>query len=127
MDLSRVAYVIARSGVGTLTLVDADEVASSNINRQLPALTTTMGRLKTEVIAERIIQINPECKVTLRSEFYQPGDFDKFFSEKLDFVNESKIEAALLDAGLVYTYTREYIDSEKMYETHYESEVLIDG
>ena len=50
-----------------------------------------------------------------------------FYSEKLDFVKESKIEAALLNAGLVYTYTREYIDSEKMYETHYESEVLIDG
>ena len=60
---SYIAEALARSGVGALTLVDADEVASSNINRQLPALTTTMGRRKTEVIAERIAQINPECKV----------------------------------------------------------------
>lgn len=86
---SYIAEALARSGVGALTLVDADEVASSNINRQLPALTTTMGRLKTEVIAERIAQINPECKVILRSEFYQPGDFDNFFSEKLDFVADA--------------------------------------
>ena len=48
-----------------------------------------MGRLKTEVIAERIAQINPECKVTLRSEFYQPGDFEKFFPEKLGFVADA--------------------------------------
>lgn len=50
-----------------------------------------------------------------------------FYSEKLDFVKESEIETALLDAGLVFTYQREYIESEKMYETHYESEVLING
>ncbi|MBR5857455.1 MAG: ThiF family adenylyltransferase, partial [Phascolarctobacterium sp.] len=55
---SYIAEALARSGVGALTLVDADEVAPSNINRQLPALESTMGRLKTEVIAERIAQIN---------------------------------------------------------------------
>ena len=82
---SYIAEALARSGVGALTLVDADEVAPSNINRQLPALESTMGRLKAEVIAERIAQINPDCKVTLRSEFYEPGDFDKFFPTQLEF------------------------------------------
>ena len=86
---SYIAEALARSGVGALTLVDADEVAPSNINRQLPALETTMGRLKTEVIAERIAQINPDCQVTLRSEFYEPGDFDKFFPTQLDFVADA--------------------------------------
>lgn len=86
---SYIAEALARSGVGALTLVDADEVASSNINRQLPALSTTIGRLKTEVIAERIAQINPNCKVALRSKFYEPGDFTEFFPEKLDFVADA--------------------------------------
>lgn len=86
---SYIAEALARSGVGALTLVDADEVASSNINRQLPALSTTIGRLKTEVIAERIAQINPSCKVELRSKFYEPGDFTEFFPEKLDFVADA--------------------------------------
>jgi tRNA A37 threonylcarbamoyladenosine dehydratase len=86
---SYIAEALARSGVGALTLVDADEVAPSNINRQLPALVSTIGKLKTEVIAERIAQINPDCKVTLRSEFYEPGDFDKFFPEALDFVADA--------------------------------------
>lgn len=86
---SYIAEALARSGVGALVLVDADEVAPSNINRQLPALTTTMGKLKTEVIAERIAQINPECKVTLCSCFYEPGDFEKFFPMQLDFVADA--------------------------------------
>lgn len=86
---SYIAEALARSGVGALTLVDADEVATSNINRQLPALESTMGRLKTEVIAERIAQINPDCQVTLRSEFYEPGDFDKFFPMQLEFVADA--------------------------------------
>lgn len=86
---SYIAEALARSGVGALILVDADVVASSNINRQLPALASTMGKLKTEVIAARIADINPQCKVTLRSSFYQPGDFDKFFPQQLDFVADA--------------------------------------
>ena len=86
---SYIAEALARSGVGALTLVDADTVASSNINRQLPALLSTMGRRKTEVIAERIADINPDCHVTLRSSFYEPGDFDKFFTEKPDYVADA--------------------------------------
>ncbi len=53
---------LARSGIGRLTLIDFDTIALSNINRQLPALTSTVGRLKTQVMAERIQQINPACK-----------------------------------------------------------------
>ncbi len=86
---SYIAEALARSGVGALTLVDADTVAESNINRQLPALTTTFGLLKTEVVAKRIAEINPACKITLRSEFYEPGDFDKFFPEQLTFVADA--------------------------------------
>lgn len=60
---SFVAEGLARSGVGNLTLVDADQVAISNINRQLVALTSTMNQPKALVLAKRIKDINPECHV----------------------------------------------------------------
>ena len=77
---SYVAEALCRSSIGTLLLIDADVVEPSNINRQLPALASTMGRLKTEVVAERLQQINPDCHIQIKSEFYKPGDFDKFFA-----------------------------------------------
>lgn len=86
---SYIAEALARSGVGSLLLVDADAVESSNINRQLPALQSTMGRKKTEVLAARIADINPECHVETRSEFYHPGDFDRFFAGKLDYLADA--------------------------------------
>ncbi len=86
---SHVAEALARSGVGALTLVDADKLEPSNINRQLPALQTTMGRLKTDAMAERIAAINPACRVSLRSSFYRPGDFELFLPELPDFVADA--------------------------------------
>lgn len=76
---SYVAEALCRSGVGSLLLIDADVVEPSNINRQLPALQSNMGRLKTEVVAERLREINPACQIKIISQFYEPGDFDKFF------------------------------------------------
>ena len=55
---------LARAGIGTLTLVDSDVVQASNINRQLHALTTTLGQPKVAVMAERLLQINPDLQVT---------------------------------------------------------------
>ncbi len=76
---SYVAESLCRSGIGSLLLVDADTVDPSNINRQLPALQTTMGRKKVDVVAERLLQINPDCRIETRGEFYNPGDFPEFF------------------------------------------------
>ena len=70
---SYIAEAIARAGIGNISLVDSDTVAPSNLNRQLCALESTVGRYKTEVVAERILQINPECNVTVFTEFYLPG------------------------------------------------------
>lgn len=67
---SYAAEALARAGVGTLTLVDGDTVAVSNINRQLPALHSTLGRPKTEVVAERIADIDPTISVTQKYLFY---------------------------------------------------------
>jgi tRNA A37 threonylcarbamoyladenosine dehydratase len=61
---------LARSGVGTITMVDLDEICVSNVNRQLPALDGTIGRPKVEVLAERIRAINPACRIFARQEFF---------------------------------------------------------
>ena len=64
---------LARSGVGSLTLVDPDEVCISNTNRQLNALSGTVGRPKASVLAERVRLINPECHVRERQEWLSLG------------------------------------------------------
>lgn len=67
---SYVCEALARGGVGTITLVDNDTVSESNINRQLIALTSTIEQNKTDVMKERILEINPECNVTSLPCFY---------------------------------------------------------
>ena len=61
--------MLARSGVGTLTIIDADVVSESNVNRQLPALISTVGKSKVDVMRRRIMDINPECKVNAIGSF----------------------------------------------------------
>ncbi|WP_404416785.1 tRNA cyclic N6-threonylcarbamoyladenosine(37) synthase TcdA [Marinospirillum sp.] len=63
------AEALARSGVGQITLFDLDDVCTSNINRQLHALDATVGQAKVEVMAERLLQINPELEVEALSQF----------------------------------------------------------
>ena len=63
------AEMLARAGVGRLVLVDADTVSETNINRQLPAMHSTLGRLKTEVVAARLRDINPELDVLCVNEY----------------------------------------------------------
>jgi len=64
---------LCRTGVGKLTLVDGDVYTKSNLNRQIGATTDTIGRLKTEVMRERILSINPDIEVNIISEFYSDG------------------------------------------------------
>ncbi len=63
------AEMLARAGVGTFTLVDADVVDVTNINRQMPALASTVGRAKCDVVAERLRAINPQVQLFVRNEF----------------------------------------------------------
>lgn len=77
-----VAEALARAGVGKFVLVDNDRVAPSNINRQIIALHSTVGRLKTEVMKERILDITPLADVRRVDAFYLPENADSFdFSE----------------------------------------------
>lgn len=68
------AEAVARAGVGNITVMDGDTVQPSNLNRQLIALTSTLGRNKAEVMAERINDINPETSVTALARFYKDDD-----------------------------------------------------
>ncbi len=75
------AEALARSGVGRLTLVDSDEVSESNINRQIIALSSTIGRPKAEVLAERIKDINPNIQVKPIVGLYDAEHREEFFSD----------------------------------------------
>lgn len=77
---------LARSGVGHITMVDADNVAASNINRQLPALCSTVGQSKVEVIARRLRDINPDIDLTLRQEFYCEDNAGTFPLDSYDYI-----------------------------------------
>ena len=77
---------LARSGVGALTLVDADRVDISNINRQIIAVTDTVGMLKVDAAEARIRQINPSCRVIKRPVFYLPQTASEFDFSVYDYV-----------------------------------------
>jgi tRNA A37 threonylcarbamoyladenosine dehydratase len=67
---------LARSGIGALTLVDLDDVCVTNINRQIHAVDGAVGRPKAEVLAERVRAIQPDCRVTVRTEFFTEATAD---------------------------------------------------
>ena len=77
---------LARSGVGHITMVDFDEISESNINRQLHSLRSTIGKSKTDVMKDRILDINPDCEVELIKKLVYK-DFDEIFeNNRYDFV-----------------------------------------
>ncbi len=80
------AEFITRSGVGKLTIVDGDDVDNTNINRQLPALKSTVGKQKVDVVAERLLDINPELDLTVLNEFLSPERAMEVISDEYDYV-----------------------------------------
>lgn len=83
---SYAAEALARSGVGKLTLVDFDTVSETNINRQLIALLSNVGKAKTELMKQRIEEINPHIETKIISDFYTSKLNAELFAEKVDFV-----------------------------------------
>lgn len=77
---------LARSGVGALTLVDHDEVGLTNLNRQLGALHSTLGKPKAEALAERVRDISPDCRVTPLVARYDGEHREAFFSARYDYI-----------------------------------------
>lgn len=77
---------LVRSGIGELSIIDFDTIDISNVNRQLPAMISTVGKLKTQVLKERIMDINPDIKLHIFSEKYLPENSAHFFEKKYDYV-----------------------------------------
>jgi tRNA threonylcarbamoyladenosine dehydratase len=77
---------LARSGLGALTLVDFDEVCVSNVNRQLPALTSEVGKPKVQVLRTRVAEINPQCDVSTIEEFFTSANAELILANGFDCV-----------------------------------------
>lgn len=80
------AEFIARAGVGKMTIVDGDTVDITNINRQLPALHSTVGMHKVDVVGDRLMDINPELQLTRINEFLSPERTHEIVTEDFDYV-----------------------------------------
>jgi tRNA A37 threonylcarbamoyladenosine dehydratase len=83
---SWVVEALARSGIGALTLVDLDEVCVTNINRQIHALSGTVGASKVEILAERVLQIHPSCAVAPIKRFFTESSAESILSAPFDLV-----------------------------------------
>lgn len=94
------AEALARSGIGAITLIDMDDVCITNTNRQIHALTSSVGQAKTAIMAERILAINPECRVTCIDDFITPDNIATLiphdFSYVIDAIDSVRPKAALL-------------------------------
>ncbi len=80
------AEALARSGVGALTLIDLDDVCITNTNRQAHALAATVGRAKVTVMAERVRAINPDCRVTVVTEFFAAASAARMLATRFDWL-----------------------------------------
>jgi hesA/moeB/thiF family protein len=103
------AEFLVRSGIGNLTIVDGDTVDITNINRQLPALNSTIGKNKTDVVAERILDINPEINLKKINEFLEPELMEEILTqEKFDYVLDC-IDSLSPKLALIITCKRKKI------------------
>ena len=84
---------LARSGIGALDLIDDDKVCLTNLNRQLHATRKTVGKYKVDVAEERILEINPDCRVRTYKTFYLPETKDQFDFSQYDYVGTPIISA----------------------------------
>lgn len=81
-----VIEALARSGVGTIDVIDNDTIAASNINRQIIATTKNIGQYKVDAVKERVLEINPDAKVNIYKTFYMPETSDQFDFREYDYV-----------------------------------------
>ena len=94
------AEALARSGIGTITLIDMDDICVTNTNRQIHALNGTVGQLKTDVVAERLRAINPQCDVRPVMAFVTTNNLNELihsgFDYVIDCIDSVKSKAALI-------------------------------
>ncbi|HVK93948.1 MAG TPA: tRNA cyclic N6-threonylcarbamoyladenosine(37) synthase TcdA [Noviherbaspirillum sp.] len=98
---SWIVEALARSAIGRITMIDLDNLAESNVNRQIHALTETLGKAKVTALAERIAQINPYCQVTEVEDFITPDNLDQMigghaYDYVVDAIDNVKAKTALI-------------------------------
>jgi tRNA A37 threonylcarbamoyladenosine dehydratase len=98
---SWIVEALARSAIGNITMIDLDNLAESNINRQIHALTDTLGKAKVTALAERIAQINPFCRVTEIEDFITPDNLDEMidpgnYDYIIDAIDNVRAKTALI-------------------------------
>ncbi|HJV79274.1 tRNA cyclic N6-threonylcarbamoyladenosine(37) synthase TcdA [Noviherbaspirillum sp.] len=98
---SWIVEALARSAIGHITMIDLDNVAESNVNRQIHALSDTLGKAKVTALAERIAQINPYCEVTEIEDFITPDNLDQMIGSHaydyvIDAIDSVKAKTALI-------------------------------
>jgi tRNA A37 threonylcarbamoyladenosine dehydratase len=98
---SWVVEALARSAIGNITMIDLDNLAESNVNRQIHALTDTLGQAKVTALAQRIAQINPYCRVTEIEEFIAEDNLEQFigvrrFDYVIDAIDNVRAKTALI-------------------------------
>lgn len=104
---SWVVEALARSAIGQITMIDLDNLAESNINRQIHALTDTLGKAKVTALAERIAQINPFCKVTEIEDFVSADNLDAMIGSRgYDFVIDAIDNVRAKTALIAYCRTQ---------------------
>lgn len=98
---------LARSAIGNLTLIDLDHIAESNINRQIHALSNTLGRSKVEEMATRVLQINPNCKIVKVEEFISPENTAELLRGHYQAIIDCTDQVSAKAAVISYARTRQ--------------------
>jgi len=102
------AESLARSGIGTITLIDHDDIAESNINRQIHSLSSTINTSKVDTMAARIRQINPECTVHVIDDFITESNCQKYLSKDYSYVIDA-IDSIKFKCAIIYYCKRNKI------------------
>jgi tRNA A37 threonylcarbamoyladenosine dehydratase len=99
------AESLVRSGINQLTIVDSDRVCVTNVNRQLLATTKTVGKVKTEVLKERLLEINPKAEITALQKIYSPETSESFELDTYDYIIDA-IDSLSNKVHLIQTATK---------------------
>ncbi|MDH5766284.1 MAG: tRNA cyclic N6-threonylcarbamoyladenosine(37) synthase TcdA [Gammaproteobacteria bacterium] len=102
------AEALARTGVEKLTLIDHDDIAASNINRQIHSLSSTLNQSKVEIMSQRIKEINPECNCAVIDDFVTDSTLERHLNKNYDFVIDA-IDSIKFKAAIIYYCKRNKI------------------
>ncbi|GAA0857396.1 tRNA cyclic N6-threonylcarbamoyladenosine(37) synthase TcdA [Aliiglaciecola litoralis] len=102
------AEALARTAIGQITLIDLDDICTTNTNRQIHALSNTIGLAKVQVMAERIMQINPQCKVNIIEDFITTENVGQLITNNMDYVIDA-IDSIPAKASLIAHCKRQKI------------------